>query len=613
MAKFALPQNDDVQKRKSELAEQAKPYKYNYDMKIPLIEAEGPDDKNKPDYQLKIITKLLTLRTNLQAISDKSGLQFQKPKPVRDINVFMEALKPGGNLVSYFTPDLGFIMGDKQARRPKSINDYVEKIFMARDAQNQGPAPVPEIASKWDSDRTFAYMFVGGPNPNQLVRYTQASRPQDFDLSKVALGSQPNFSGDSIEKAMGEGRLYFVDHSKLRQLFANSPGAPAPNATTRSFEGITSDDWKFIFAPYAAFAVPPGGKHLLPVAIQCGPSAEGHQIYTPKDGYSWKMAKACVLASHNNHHEVITHLGLTHLLVDPIVMATRIRLHNKHPIYRLLSPHFEGTVSINVGARAFLFLPERSIDRLIGSKIELNYTFLRKERLAYSFRDNAPPKVFERQGIADRTKLPNFPYREDALLIWDAVHSWISDYVSIWYQSDADIRADFELQGWANEIQNVGEVNDFCLSGGGVQGRDDLIDMLTMIIFTAGPQHAAVNFSQMTDMTFVPANPMGAYAPAPRGTGHSEQDYLNMLPPLDVAVHTWAILNLLAGVNNTRLGDYRGAFTLNPVSEAARIKFWAKLQGIEQKINAENKRRRSIYDLDYVHLLPSRIPASVNI
>jgi arachidonate 15-lipoxygenase len=399
----------------------------------------------------------------------------------------------------------------------------------------------------------------------------------------------------------------------MKELFTNLPDAPAPNASRRSIANVVSDDWKYIYAPYAAFVLAPDGKHIWPVAIQCGPKSEGHQIYTPKDGYSWKMAKTCVLAAHNNHHEVVSHLGLTHLLVDPIIMATRKCLHRNHPVYKLLNPHFEGTASVNIGARTSLILPGRSVDRLVGSKIENNYPYLAKSRLNHSFRDNFPKVRLAARGLDSEQLLPNYPYRDDAFLLWDAIHNWISDYVSIWYKSEADIQADFEIQAWANEVNGPGKVKDFCLTGGGVKSRDDLIDLLTMTIFTAGPQHAAVNFTQGSDMSFVPANPLGGYAQAPSGTGHTEQDFLNILPPLDVAIHTWAILNLLAGVNNTRLGDYRMAFMTNPFSEAARLKFWANLQIIELKIKASNRIRRQVYELEYAHLLPSRVPASINI
>jgi arachidonate 15-lipoxygenase len=614
MSTIKLPKDDDRDRRADELRQEASFYKYNTDIGLPLIDKEGPADKNQPDWLAKIFRALMEIRVNLQEIYDKSGFQFQTEKPVRDIPKLMSMLREGGNPQDYFSPDLGFIKSGEGRSQATSIQDYIDKVFMTRDRIGFGRSSVPEIAGKWDSDKTFAYTFVAGANPNQLQRYRSEAIPPDMDLRGFDLGSIPGFDGDRIETAIGAGRVYFVDHTDMKELFANLPGAPAPNAAPRTFHGENSGDYKYIYNPIIAFAVPPDGSHMLPIAIRCGEKSDGHELYTPKDGYSWKLARACALAAHNNHHEVITHLGLTHLLIDPIALSTRLNLHPTHPVYKLLHPHFEGTASINIGARTSLILPERSVDRLVGSKIEMNYPYIAKKRLGHSFRGNFLKERFKTRGVADGRLLPNYPYRDDALLIWDAIEAWVSTYVGLWYGSDAKtVRDDYELQNWANEIKDKGKVLDFGATNGGIADQHDLVGLLTMIIFTAGPQHAAVNFTQGTDQIHIPSNPMAGYAPAPRGREHTEKDLLALLPPLDVAIHTWAILGLLAGVNNTRLGDYRGGFLGHLEVERAIARFVANLAVVEAKILAANIVRRRVYGLAYTHLLPTRIPASINI
>ena len=160
MTAYLLPQNDDRERRAAELAAAASKYKYNTDIGIPLIDAEGPDDANKLDWKVKIFALLLRLRKNVQAICDKSGLKFQETKPVRDIHKLLSVLTTGGDTVAYFTPDLGFV-ANPQDNRPKSISDYMDKIFVDRDQNNRGTAPVPEMAHLWDSDLTFAYQTRG--------------------------------------------------------------------------------------------------------------------------------------------------------------------------------------------------------------------------------------------------------------------------------------------------------------------------------------------------------------------------------------------------------------------------------------------------------------------
>ena len=63
-----------------------------------------------------------------------------------------------------------------------------------------------------------------------------------------------------------------------------------------------------------------------------------------------------------------------------------------------------------------------------------------------------------------------------------------------------------------------------------------LIDAVTMIIYTGSVQHAAVNFPQYDLMSYIGSMPLGCYAPAPTSkTGATDQDFLDMLPPLELA------------------------------------------------------------------------------
>ncbi|MBC7532358.1 MAG: hypothetical protein H7318_12325 [Oligoflexus sp.] len=91
--------------------------------------------------------------------------------------------------------------------------------------------------------------------------------------------------------------------------------------------------------------------------------------------------------------------------------------------------------------------------------------------------------------------------------------------MDVYYPNDRAVRADFELQAWATDISSNegGRVLDFA-SNGGVNDKNQLIDVCTKIIFTGGPQHAAVNFTQLTDLSFLPGGPMAGYRPAPENT-----------------------------------------------------------------------------------------------
>src|SRR5207237_10363668 len=92
---------------------------------------------------------------------------------------------------------------------------------------------------------------------------------------------------------------------------------PSNNKKERSLAHLRRN-----YAPLALFALPQGGKSLAPVAIQCSPvPGDGNPIFTPQDGYNWLIAKTTVQIADGNFHEAVSHLGRTHLFIEPFVLA----------------------------------------------------------------------------------------------------------------------------------------------------------------------------------------------------------------------------------------------------------------------------------------------------
>ena len=129
-----------------------------------------------------------------------------------------------------------------------------------------------------------------------------------------------------------------------------------------------------------------------------------------------------------------------------------------------------------------------------------------------------------------------------------------------------------------------------------------------MVIWTAGPQHAAVNFAQKDHLTYLPANPIAGFTEEPRGRDHTENDWLANLPPLDVAVQQLCVERFLGVIHETKLGDYQDDFKQTPVAGGLRG-FRQDLSGAEDEIVGRNRRRRHAHD----YLRPSLSPNSTNI
>ncbi|MEC4815790.1 MAG: lipoxygenase family protein [Scytonema sp. PMC 1069.18] len=469
-----------------------------------------------------------------------------------------------------------------------SLKDY-EKLFPQME--------LPALVNTFQQDDVFAYMQVAGYNPLMIQRVTSPGEnfPVTNEHYQAVMGND-----DSLQAAGEEGRLYLIDYKIL-------DGA---------VNGTYPHEQKYLYAPLALFAVPKGtetNRMLRAIAIQCGQNHTQHPIITPNSGkYSWLFAKTVVHIADANFHEAVSHLARTHLFVGAFIIATYRQLPAHHPLSVLLRPHFAGTLAINEEAQRQLIAPLGGVDRLLSSSIDNSRVFAVHGLQSYGFNTAMLPKQLHLRGVDDTNLLPVYPYRDDALLIWNAIHQWVSDYLNLYYKTNVDIQQDTHLQAWGMEAQafDGGRIPDFGEENGRIQTREYLTDAITLIIFTASAQHAVVNFPQKDLMSYAGMIPMAGYAPAstllkPEVT---EQDYLKLFPPLEQAQRQLNLLYLLGSTYYTKLGDYQqGHFTDTKVQPLLQ-KFQNRLQEVEQTINQRNCDRPP-----YTYLLPSKIPQSINI
>ncbi|MEM7554982.1 MAG: lipoxygenase family protein [Cyanobacteria bacterium P01_A01_bin.84] len=533
-------------------------------------------------FQLSVVARILQILPKLLL----TGIS----KDYREIDeLFFSVLKESG--LSIFQDSFNRIQKLLAKGHPTghvmNLGDY-NKLFPT--------IAIPDIANTFTEDEAFAYMQVGGYNPVIIQKANNLGDrfPVTEEQYQEVMGSD-----DSLATAGEEGRLYLADFAILK-------GA---------LNGTFPDQQKYIYAPLALFAVPKSGNEprlMRPVAIQCSQNPNDTPIFTPKsDKYAWLFAKTVVHIAAANHHEAVTHLGRTHLFLGAFAIATHRQLPDSHPVHLLLIPHFEGTLAINDSAQRVLIAAGGGVDQLLASTIDNSRILAAAALQSYGFNDAMLPKQFQQRGVDDTTQLPVYPYRDDAMLIWDAIHQWVSDYLRIYYKSDDDIQNDKYLQGWATEVgaYHGGRIPDFGEEDGRIQTLEYLIDALTLIIFTASAQHAAVNFPQKDMMSYAAAIPLAGYKPASILKDKvTEQDYLDLLPPLEQAQGQLNLVYLLGSIYYKILGDYpQGHFKDNLVTTALQT-FQKNLQEIENTIHQRNQNRPT-----YEYLLPSRIPQSTNI
>lgn len=532
--------------------------------------------------RIKIVARILQILPQLLI----KGIS----KDFREIDeLFFAVIKENGLLILKDALDgiITLLYEGQPTGHVTSLKDY-EKLFPEME--------LPAIAKNFGQDEVFAYMQVAGFNPLMIQRVNSPGDrfPVTEEHYQGVMGTD-----DSLAAAGSEGRLYLADYGIL-------DGA---------LNGTYPNNQKYLYAPLALFAVPKGSdptRLLRPVAIQCGqtPSPD-YPIITPNSGkYAWLFAKTVVLIADGNYHEPVSHLARTHLFVGAFVLTTYRQLPASHPLSLLLRPHFDGTLAINNAAQEILIAPLGGVDGLLSSTIDNSRVLAVRGLQSYGFNSAMLPKQLQQRGVDDPELLPVYPYRDDALLVWNAIHQWVSDYLKLYYLTDRDIQNDAALQAWAAEAHayDGGRVPDFG-EDGGIKTRDYLVDAATLIIFTASAQHAAVNFPQKDLMGYPPAFPLAGYLPGSTLKGDvTEQDYLNLLPPLDQAQRQINLLYLLGSVYYNKLGDYPQLYFTDSKVKPLLQAFQSNLQQIEATINQRNQ-KRPVYE----YLLPSKIPQSTNI
>ncbi|KAL8129318.1 hypothetical protein V2J09_018473 [Rumex salicifolius] len=210
-----------------------------------------------------------------------------------------------------------------------------------------------------------------------------------------------------------------------------------------------------------------------------------HTLANSTDAWLWRLAKAHVLAHVSAYHQLISHWLRTHCCTEPYIIAANRQLSAVHPIYRLLYPHFRYTMEINALGRRSLI----NADGITEGMAE---------------EDPSAP-----HGL--KLSIQDYPFANDGLILWDAIKEWVTEYVLHYYPQSGPnpnpIQSDEELQAWWAEIKNVGHA-DKKSGWPNLQTQDDLIGILTTMIWVSSGHHAAVNFGQYTFAGYFPNRPM---------------------------------------------------------------------------------------------------------
>ncbi|GHD27090.1 lipoxygenase family protein [Halioglobus pacificus] len=448
----------------------------------------------------------------------------------------------------------------------------------------------PPVSDRFGSDLEFGRQRMNGVNPVLIKRCTRL--PDKFPVTNDMVKPQLD-EGDTLSKAARRGSLYLLDHEAVG-------GIPIKNG--------------YLAVPISLFYCNGRGQ-LVPLAIQLeqqsGPDVP---IFTPNDPYwLWTTVKAYVQAADALYHEVASHLLRTHMVMETFVVATHRQLHHRHPVHQLLLPHFHATLAINHSARSVMLAPGGPIDKTLSLGAAGCMELLKCEYQKWDFSQCHLPSDLKNRGVDDVKKLPQYFYRDDGLLIWQALDRFVGSVLAHWYPDDAALASDAELQAWIAELADpeVGKVKGLP-EGGKLTQRDSLQQVLTAIIFTCTAEHASVNNGQYDMFGYPPNVPGSMYAPYPtsKANAMSEEDFVACLPNHGKCDAQMQMVYLLSQPTRWQIGNFEQPYFHGVQQIWHMVKdFRAELASISATIQERNRG----VEVPYRYLDPVQIGESIAI
>ncbi|XP_004310200.1 PREDICTED: lipoxygenase 6, chloroplastic [Fragaria vesca subsp. vesca] len=380
------------------------------------------------------------------------------------------------------------------------------------------PAIIQRDRFNWLRDNEFARQALAGVNPVNieiLKEFPILSKldpafygPPESAITKELIEQELN--GMSVEKAIEDKRLFILDYHDILLPFIEKmnslPGREAYASRTVFF--YTKAGFLRPLAIELSLPLTPSSPHNKHVYTH------GHHATTH---WIWKLAKAHVCSNDAGIHQLVNHWLRTHASMEPYIIATHRQLSSMHPIYKLLHPHMRYTLEINALARQALINGGGIIEASFSPGKYAMEVSSAAYKSMWRFDLEALPADLIRRGMAVedpsepcgvKLVIEDYPYAADGLLVWSAIKEWVESYVEHFYSEPDSVISDIELQDWWNEIKNKGHADKRDEPWWPkLNTKEDLSGILTIIIWVASGQHAAINFGQYPFGSYVPNRP----------------------------------------------------------------------------------------------------------
>ncbi|GFP94416.1 linoleate 13s-lipoxygenase 2-1 chloroplastic [Phtheirospermum japonicum] len=467
------------------------------------------------------------------------------------------------------------------------------------------PALIDRDKFAWFMDAEFARQTLAGVNPCCIKLVTEWPLKSNLDpevygpaesaiTTELVLCEIGGYM--SVEEAVKQKKLFILDYHDVFLPYVNK---------VREITGTTFYGSRTLF-----FLTPSGTLRPLVIELTRPPGAgkpQWKQVFQPcwdSTGiWLWRLAKAHVLAHDSGYHQLVSHWLRTHCCTEPYIIATHRQLSAMHPIYRLLHPHLRYTMEINALAREALINANGIIETSFSpAKYSMELSSVAYDKLWRFDQEALPADLITSAPHGLKLTIKDYPYATDGLLLWDAIKQWVTDYVTYYYPEAGLVQSDDELEAWWTEIRTVGHADKKDEPWWPeLKTPQDLIGILTTIIWVASGHHAAVNFGQFDYAGYFPNRPAIARTIMPTEDPSDEQmkkflerpeEFLLKCFPSQVqATVVMAIIDVLS--NHSPDEEYIGEqiqpfWAEDKVITAAYERFYGRLKEIEGIIDGRN-------------------------
>ena len=512
------------------------------------------------------------------------------------------------------------VMRTYQAETFESFEHYAEFVKETCDDMGWSKELALEplkVAKIFRDDKEFGRQMLCGPNALQIEKvHSLDKRWADATVPEYAM------EGKSVEEAIKEGRLFEIINDDL-------VGVPHGGSRSKELHGA-KETWFVVLSDCLLYLTAEGD--IVPVQIRVENRNDGQPptFWSPpdpdltdldhKDQLAWLYAKMWFRCADANVHSLSKHFGRAHAISEVFAMAVYRNLPNAHPIFRLLQPHIQGIIPINVQGREVLINPGKNTMGMYLSAGDNLGAVLSNYYSRFSYQNLILPGEFERRGVGE---IPEYLLRDDILAHWEILSNYNRRMVELVYPSDEDVAMDTELQ---NVVKDVVEIGFWGFKDGAgfpreLTDREKLAEYLTAIIVNISVFHTAVNFQTFTNYAFIPNSPTYMASPPPSQDQEiTMETILKCLPVRETTFIRMAICYVLGSYSpierlylgspaENKLGMLGENMAVSPEQEECIGLLADEMRGLRKKIDARNIGRYMKYDV----LSPANTPITTQI